>query len=51
MAAMDCAKGIVKAIKNENNHKYVGGYELFSILVKQLFPKTFYKLMRKMTKE
>src|ERR1035437_2254434 len=51
MSAMDCAKGIVGAIKGNSNHKYIGGYELFSVFVKQFFPKTFYKLMRKMTKE
>jgi short-subunit dehydrogenase len=51
MSAIDCAKGIVKAIKGGYNHKYVGGYELFSVFVKQIIPKTFYKLMRKMTKE
>ncbi len=51
MSATDCAKGIVKAIKSSCNHKYVGGYELFSVLVKQILPKTFYSLMRKMTKE
>lgn len=50
MSATDCAKGIVDAIKRNDNHKYVGGYELFSVLVKQFFPKTFYALMRKMTK-
>ncbi len=51
MSAMDCAKGIVKAIKNNRNHKFVGKYEIFSVYVKQWFPKLFYKLMRKMTKE
>jgi dehydrogenase/reductase SDR family protein 7B len=51
MSAMDCAKGIVSAIKGNRNHKYVGGYELFSVIVKQYFPKLFYTLMRKMTKE
>lgn len=51
MSSMDCAKGIVNAIKGTENHKYVGGYELFSVYVKQFLPKTFYKLMRKMTKE
>ncbi|MDP1747132.1 MAG: SDR family oxidoreductase [Bacteroidota bacterium] len=51
MTATDCAKGIVQAIKGGSNHKYVGGYELFAVFVKQVIPKTFYKLMRKMTKE
>ncbi len=51
MSAEDCAKGILKAVKGGRNHKYVGGYELFSVFVKQYFPKMFYKLMRKMTKE
>jgi dehydrogenase/reductase SDR family protein 7B len=51
MSAMDCAKGIVKAIKGNRDHKYVGKYEIFSVYVKQLVPKLFYRLMRKMTKE
>jgi len=51
MSATDCAKGIVKAIKSNRDHKYIGGYELFSVFVKQFFPRIFYKLMRKMTKE
>ena len=51
MSAMDCAKGIVKAIKNNREHKFVGKYEIYSVYVKQFFPKMFYKLMRKMTKD
>jgi dehydrogenase/reductase SDR family protein 7B len=51
MSASDCAKGIVKAIKSNRDHKYVGNYELFSVPVKQFFPKVFYWLMRRMTKE
>lgn len=51
MSASDCAKGIIKAIKNDRDHKYIGNYEIFSVYVKQWFPKIFYRLMRKMTKE
>jgi short-subunit dehydrogenase len=51
MSPADCAKGILKAIKGNRDHKYVGGYEIFSVYVKQYFPKIFYRLMRKMTKE
>lgn len=51
MSATDCAKGIVKAIKGNRDHKFVGKYEIFSVYVKQYFPKIFYRLMRKMTKE
>ena len=51
MSPTDCAKGIIKAIKGNSDHKYIGGYELFSVAVKQYFPKIFYTLMRKMTKE
>jgi short-subunit dehydrogenase len=51
MSPHDCAKGIIKAIKGNRDHKFVGGYEIFSVYVKQYFPKIFYKLMRKMTKE
>ncbi|MBL7890834.1 MAG: SDR family oxidoreductase [Bacteroidia bacterium] len=51
MSAMDCAKGIVNAINSNRDHKFVGKYEIFSVYVKQYFPKIFYKLMRKMTKE
>jgi len=50
MSAKDCANAIVKAIKSNRNHKFVGSYELFSVYVKQFFPQLFYKLMRKMTK-
>lgn len=51
MSAADCARGIVKAIKGNRDHKYVGKYEIFSVYVKQYFPKMFYTLMRKITKE
>ncbi|MEO6902217.1 MAG: SDR family oxidoreductase [Bacteroidia bacterium] len=51
MNANECAKRIINAIKKNYDHKYIGNYEIFSVYVKQLFPKIFYKLMRKMTKE
>lgn len=51
MSAEDCARGIVKAIKSNRDHKYVGKYEVFSVYVKQYFPRLFYSLMRRMTKE
>lgn len=51
MSAAACAKGIIKAIKSNRDHKYVGNYEIFSVYVKQYMPRIFYKLMRKMTKE
>jgi len=51
MSALNCAQGIIKAIKNDRDHKYIGKYEIFSVYVKQYFPKMFYKLMRRMTKE
>jgi len=51
MTALNCAKDIVKAIQSNKDHKFVGKYEIFSVYVKQYFPKLFYKLMRKMTKE
>lgn len=51
MSSKDCAAEIITAIKNDYNHRYIGKYEIFSVYVKQLFPKMFYKLMRKMTKE
>jgi dehydrogenase/reductase SDR family protein 7B len=51
MSPAACADGIVKALKSNRDHKYVGGYEIFSVYVKQYFPKIFYRLMRKMTKE
>lgn len=50
MDPMVCAKGIVNAIKCNKHHKYIGNYELFSVYVKQLFPRIFYKLMRRITK-
>ena len=51
MSATECAKGIVKAVKSNRDHKHIGKYEIFSVYVKQFFPQLFYKLMRKMTKE
>lgn len=51
MSPADCAKGILKAVKSNRDHKFVGGYEIFSVYVKQYFPRIFYKLMRKMTKD
>ncbi len=51
MSPIACATSIVKAIKGNRDHKYIGGYELFSVVVKQFFPKVFNMLMRKMTKE
>lgn len=51
MSAMDCAKGIINAVKSNRDHKYVGKYEIFSVYVKHYFPQLFYRLMRKMTKE
>jgi short-subunit dehydrogenase len=51
MSALDCAKGIINAVKSNRDHKYVGKYEIFSVYVKHYFPALFYKLMRKMTKE
>ncbi|MCW3083828.1 MAG: Short-chain dehydrogenase [Bacteroidetes bacterium] len=51
MSPAACANGIVKAIKSNRDHKFVGGYEIFSVYVKQYFPGIFYKLMRRMTKE
>lgn len=49
MKASDCARGIVNAIKGNSDHKFVGGYEIFSVYVKQFFPRLFYRLMRVMT--
>jgi short-subunit dehydrogenase len=51
MSPANCAAGILKAIKSNRDHKFVGGYEIFSVYVKQYFPKLFYRLMRKMTKD
>ena len=51
MDPMDCAKGIVNAVKANKHHKYIGNYEVLSVYIKQFFPKTFYKLMRRMTKK
>jgi short-subunit dehydrogenase len=51
MKPEDCARGIVKALKSKRDHKYVGGYEIFSVYVKQYFPRLFFRLMRKMTKD
>ena len=51
MSANECARKIMQAINSNADHKYVGKYEIYSVYVKQFFPKMFYWLMRKMTKE
>lgn len=51
MPPTKCAHEIVLAIKSNAEHKYIGGYEIFSVYVKQFFPQLFYKLMRKITKD
>ncbi|MDQ3046724.1 MAG: SDR family oxidoreductase [Bacteroidota bacterium] len=51
MTALQCAEGIIKAVKGNSDHRFVGKYEIFSVYVKHYFPGMFYKLMRKMTKD
>ena len=51
MSAKDCGIGIINAVKSNRDHKYIGKYEILSVYVKHYFPKLFFKLMRKMTKD
>ncbi len=41
-----CAKGIVKAIKNNQQEVYIGKIEVLAIYLKRFFPNIFSKLVR-----
>ena len=41
-----CAKGIVKAIKNNKEEVYIGKIEVLAIYLKRFFPNIFSKLVR-----
>lgn len=47
MPAADCAKEIVKAIRENREEVYIGGKELKAVLFKRLFPFRFSKYMKK----
>lgn len=47
MPAADCAKEIVKAIRENREEVYIGGKEVKGILFKRLFPARFSKYMKK----
>lgn len=49
MPAEEFAKKLLRAIKSNRTHKYIGKKELLSIPFKTLFPKLFYKIMLKMS--
>ena len=47
MSAADCAKEIIKAIRENKEEVYIGGKEVKGILFKRLFPARFSKYMKK----
>lgn len=47
MPASECARQIVKAVKDERLEKVIGGTERFGVLVKRLFPRLFAKIILK----
>lgn len=44
------ARKLIKAIKNNRNHIYIGSKELLSIPFKTIFPNIFYSIMLKLSK-
>lgn len=47
MPAGDCAKAIVKAIKEKKEEVYIGGKEVKAIWLKRFFPRYFSKMIKK----
>ncbi len=47
MQPQECAKKILKAVRNKRVEVYLGGYELMAIYAKRFFPRFFYwRIMR-----
>jgi len=42
----DCAKKIIKAIDDNVDQKFIGGFEIRGVFTKYFFPKYFYKRIR-----
>jgi short-subunit dehydrogenase len=51
VSAEECAKQILKGIKNNTEELFIGGKELRAVWVKRFFPKLFSKLIRKQKPE
>ncbi len=47
MPAEECAKQIIKAIKQKKDEVYIGGKEVKGVLLKRFFPKYFANLIKK----
>lgn len=47
MAADICAKKIISAIEKKKKEVFIGGKEIKAVTIKRLFPKLFYKIIRK----
>ncbi|TSE07719.1 SDR family NAD(P)-dependent oxidoreductase [Aquimarina algiphila] len=47
MATDRCAKEVIRAIKKDVDHKFVGGPEISWVFKRQFFPKRFFKNIRK----
>ena len=47
MLPEQCAKKMIKAIDRGKEEVYIGGKEVYGVLLKRFFPKLFSKLMRK----
>jgi short-subunit dehydrogenase len=47
LSAEECAKQIIRGLKNNKEEIYIGGKEILMVHIKRLFPKLFGKLVRK----
>jgi short-subunit dehydrogenase len=47
MSADECAKLIIKGIRNNKEEIFIGGKEILMINIRRFFPKLFSKLLRK----
>ena len=51
LSAEECARQILKGIKNNKDELFIGGKELRAIWVKRFFPNLFTRLIRKQKPE
>lgn len=47
MSAEKCAEKIISAIRKEKEEVFIGGKEIYGVILKRFFPKLFSKLLRK----